>query len=95
MGSLKNIQSKMEQIEKLKNEVEKAKNEINTTFGKKLIESLKLDYELLSSKKDINTLVNKIVENLPTNLLNESTEIHYNNEHDKEHSEVNTELRSS
>lgn len=45
--------------------------------------SLKLDYELLSSKKDINTLVNKIVENLPTNSLNESTEIHYNNEHDK------------
>ena len=85
----------MEQIEKLKNEVEKAKNEINTTFGKKLIESLELDYELLSSKKDINTLVNKIVENLPTGSLNESTEIHYDNEQDKEYSEVNTERQSS
>lgn len=94
MSSLKNIQSKMEQIEKLKNEVEKAKNEINTTFGKKLIESLELDYELLSSKKDINTLVNKIVENLPSDSLKESTEVRYNNEHDKEYSEVNTELQS-
>lgn len=90
----------MEQIEKLKNEIEEAKKEINTTFGKKLIESLELDYELLSSKKDINTVVDKIVTNLPKNLFNDSDEVYFNKENDyihddKESSELNTELQNS
>ncbi|MGE7365453.1 hypothetical protein ACQKKE_02245 [Desemzia incerta] len=100
MSSLKNIQSKMEQIEKLKKEIEEAKTEIHTTLGKKLITSLDLDYELLSSKKEIHTVVDKIVKNLPSDLFNDSNEIYFNKEDsyihdDKEYSELNPELQNS
>lgn len=90
----------MEQIEKLKNEIEEAKTEIHTTFGKKLITSLDLDYELLSSKKEINAVVDKIVKHLPNDLFNDSAELYFNKESDyihdeKEYPELNHELQNS
>ena len=90
----------MEQIEKLKKEIEEAKTEIHTTLGKKLITSLDLDYELLSSKKDINNAVDKIVNNLPHDLFNSPDKVYFNEEdnyiHDeKEYPELNAELQNS
>ncbi len=93
MSSLKNIQSKLDQIEKLKIEVEEAKKEIHTTFGEKIIQSLGLDYEMLSSKKDINSVVNKIVESLPDYLFTDLNNDPINE--DNESTELNHELQNS
>lgn len=82
----------MEQIEKLQAEVEETKKEIHTTLGKKLIESLDLDYELLSSKKDISFAVDKIVNNLPNHLFTDSNN---NYIHEEEYSELNSQLQNS
>lgn len=72
MSSLKSIQTKMEKMEKLQKEIEEAKREIQETMGKKIIELLEIDYDLLSSKKDIDLVVNEIKDNLPNNLFNTS-----------------------
>lgn len=83
----------MDQIEKLKIEVEEAKKEIHTTFGEKIIQSLGLDYEMLSSKKDINSVVNKIVESLPDYLFTDLNNDPINE--DNESTELNHELQNS
>lgn len=83
----------MEQIEKLKTEVEEAKKEIHTSFGEKLIKSLELDYEMLSSKKDINSVVNKIVESLPDHLFTDPNDDHLHDEN--ELSGLNHKLQNS
>ncbi|MFL2138964.1 hypothetical protein [Desemzia sp. FAM 23991] len=93
MSSLKSIQTKMEQIEKLKIEVEEAKKEIHTTFGEKFIQSLGLDYEMLSSKKDINSVVNRMVENLPDHLFSDLNNDYVHDEN--ESTELDHELQNS
>lgn len=65
MSSIKNIQAKIDQMEKLKKEIEATKKNINTALGEALIKDLNLDYEELSSKKEISKIVKKIKESLP------------------------------
>jgi len=65
MNSIKNIQAKIDQMEKLKKEIEDTKKNINSAVGEILIKDLGLDYEELSSKKEINKIVKKIKEKLP------------------------------
>lgn len=65
MSSIKNIQAKIDQMEKLKKEIEATKKNINTALGETLIKDLNLDYEELSSKKEISKIVKKIKESLP------------------------------
>ncbi|SFH83527.1 hypothetical protein [Pisciglobus halotolerans] len=93
MSSLKSIQTKMDQIEKLKIEVEEAKKEIHTSLGERIIKSLELDYEMLSSKKDINSVVNRIVESLPDHLFTDLNNDSVNDEN--ESTGLNHELQNS
>ena len=72
MSSLKSIQNKMEKMEKLQKEIEEAKREIQETMGKKIIELLEIDYDLLSSKKDIELVAKEIKDNIPNDLFNTS-----------------------
>ncbi|MCA9766994.1 MAG: hypothetical protein KC455_11330 [Carnobacterium sp.] len=65
MSSIKNIQAKIDQMEKLKKEIEATKKNINSALGETLIKDLNLDYEELSSKKEISKIVKKIKESLP------------------------------
>lgn len=65
MSSIKNIQAKIEQMEKLKQEIEETKKNIDTAVGEILIKELGIGYEDLSSKKEINTMIKKIKEQLP------------------------------
>uniref|UniRef100_UPI00344BC01C hypothetical protein n=1 Tax=Carnobacterium sp. TaxID=48221 RepID=UPI00344BC01C len=65
MSSVKSIQAKIGQMEKLKQEIEETKNSINSVVGETIIKELKLDYEDLSSKKEINRIVKMIKKNLP------------------------------
>lgn len=59
MSSVKSIQAKIEQMEKLKQEIEQTKKTINSIVGETLIKELKLDYEDLSSKKEIVKMIKK------------------------------------
>lgn len=93
MSSIKNIQAKIDQMERLKKEIEETKKNINNVVGENLIKELKLDYEDLSSKKEINLVIKKIKECLPNDSFKiqeiNSNEIkddsHQNN--NKQHSE--------
>lgn len=69
MSSIKNIQAKIDQMEKLKKEIEATKKNINSAVGETLIKDLGLDYEELSSKKEINKIVKKIKEKLPNDFF--------------------------
>lgn len=70
MSSVKSIQAKIEQMEKLKQEIEETKKMINSIVGETLIKELKLDYEDLSSKKEINKIVKMIKKNLSHDSFN-------------------------
>lgn len=74
MSSLKNIQAKMEKMEKLEQEIQNTKNEIHKALGERLVQSLEIDYELLSSKKDIEAIADLISENTPKDLFSDSKE---------------------
>uniref|UniRef100_UPI00344E546B hypothetical protein n=1 Tax=Carnobacterium TaxID=2747 RepID=UPI00344E546B len=65
VSSIKNIQAKIDQMEKLKKEIEETKKNINNVVGETLIKELSLDYENLSSKKEINLVIKNIKECLP------------------------------
>lgn len=69
MSSIKNIQAKIEQMEKLKQEIEETKKNIDTAVGETLIKELGIGYEDLSSKKKINTMIKKIKEQLPNDFF--------------------------
>lgn len=69
MSSIKNIQAKIEQMEKLKQEIEKTKKNINAAVGENFIKELGLEYEDLSSKKEIITMIKKLKEQLPNNFF--------------------------
>lgn len=69
MSSIKNIQAKIEQMEKLKQEIEETKKNIDTAVGETLIKELGIRYEDLSSKKEINTMIKKIKEQLPNDFF--------------------------
>lgn len=69
MSSIKNIQAKIEQMEKLKQEIEETKKNIDTAVGETLIKELGIGYEDLSSKKEINTMIKKIKEQLPNDFF--------------------------
>lgn len=69
MSSIKNIQAKIDQMEKLKQEIEETKKNINSAVGEILIKNLDIEYEDLSSKKEINLLVKKIKGHLPNDFL--------------------------
>ena len=68
MSTIKNIQKQKEQIKKLEQEIEEVKKNIDSTFGETMIKELGIDYDDLSSKKEIKEVVKKIKERLPESI---------------------------
>ncbi|UJF16786.1 hypothetical protein LZ578_12020 (plasmid) [Jeotgalibaca sp. MA1X17-3] len=59
MSTIKNIQKQKEQIKKLEQEIEEVKKNIDRTFGETMIKELGIEYDDLSSKKEIKEVVKK------------------------------------
>lgn len=83
MSSVKSIQAKIEQMEKLKQEIEETKKIINSVVGETIIKELKLDYEELSSKKEINKIVKMIKKNLSHDSFNNQEVSSVENNHEE------------
>jgi len=64
---LVDISKKLEKIEKLEKQIEEEKKTIHTNMGEELIQQLGIDYELLSTKKEIKEVVQDIKNSMNSN----------------------------
>lgn len=67
MFSLAKIDKLQDKLRKLEEQIEKEKEEAHKGLGEELVKRLDLDYELLSTKKEIKSVVGLIVSELNSN----------------------------
>jgi len=65
--SLAKIDKLQDKLRKLEEQIEKEKEEAHKGLGEELVKQLDLDYELLSTKKEIKSVVELIVSELNSN----------------------------
>lgn len=68
-----NIDKKLQRIKELEAEIQEAKKEVNEDFGKIVIDVLGIDYGLLSNKKEMTNVANKIKKSLSYNPFNKNS----------------------
>ena len=68
-----NIDKKLQRIKELEAEIQEAKKEVNEDFGEIIIDVLGIDYGLLSNKKEMTNVANKIKKSLSYNPFNKNS----------------------
>jgi len=64
---LVDISKKLEKIKQLEKQIEKEREKVNSNLGEELIQQLGIDYELLSTKKEIKEVVQDIKNSMNSN----------------------------
>jgi len=71
---LSKIERLQERLRQLEEQLEKEKEEAHKNLGEELVKQLDIDYELLSTKKDVKSVVEMIANELESNPFSDESQ---------------------